>query len=118
MASQKVHNVSYLAHVTLDLSQATTKAVILPKGAQVVQVSLEVTEPSDSGAKLDLGFEGSVDVIANDINIEQVGVNICNVALEPKQNLELLATSTGTTKGKAILRVLYFLPSVISVEIH
>lgn len=44
MATQKVHNVCYMADCVLDLSQGTTQAVILPKGSTITHLSVEVQE--------------------------------------------------------------------------
>ena len=84
MATQKVHNVCYMADCVLDLSQDTTQAVILPKGSTITHLSVEVQEVAEGGAKLDLGFEGESEILGNDIDTTQKGVNICNAVFTLK----------------------------------
>ncbi|WP_110558887.1 hypothetical protein [Helicobacter cinaedi] len=76
-------------------------------------------EVAEGEAKLDLGFvgfDGETEILANDIDTTKKGVNICNVAFSPAKDETLLATSTGASKGKAMLRVVYFLPSTIRID--
>lgn len=120
--SQRVKNLAYLAVATIDIAElvasgeSAAKAVLIPKDAEVVHISAEVIEAGDSDAKLDLGFEGEAEAVANDIALDNKGVNIANVVFSTPSTKELLATPSGATKGVVKVRVQYFLPSEITIE--
>lgn len=116
MATQQVHNVCYMVDCVLDLSQEISQAAILPKGSTITHLSVEVQEAAQAGGILDLGFEGDTQALANDIDTGTKGVNICNVAFTSHKDESIIATSQNTTSGKAILRVVYFLPSTIRID--
>lgn len=118
MATQKVHNVPYLAVAKIPATQNEAKVALVPKGAHIIHISAEVTEVADNGAKLDLGVEGATDSFTNDIDLTTQGVSIANVAFEAKEDLVVLATIEGSaTKGEVIVRVQYYNPSTIKAEI-
>ena len=117
MAKQKVHFAHYLAVVRLSLADTSTKVAFIPKGAQVLHLSIEVEQPSTAGSKLDVGFEGDLGALANDVDISSKGAHIANVSFEAKDTLELIATTQGATDGSAILRLGYFLPSTLDFEV-
>lgn len=73
-------------------------------------------ESAQTGGILDLGFEGNNEALANDIDTAIKGVNICNVAFTSHKDESIIVTSKNTTSGKAILRVVYFLPSTIRID--
>ncbi|GAA7075567.1 hypothetical protein [Helicobacter pylori] len=116
---QKVHSVSYLAKAEFEFKNGVYDLVALPTGAEVVKVTLEVVGNPSSGT-VSVGFK------------DETNKNYF-LTLEPIQNnknatsakdytatsskvvvAEVKNTSNEDTKG--VLRVLYFLPSVIEVE--
>lgn len=116
MKSQRVKHTSYLAVVTLDFSdgELSKNAVLLPPYAEVIHISAKVTN-AGSGT-LDLGFEGDLSSIANNISLSATGVHYANVAFTASDTQEILATASATSDARVELRVQYFTPSEITIE--
>ncbi|GAA7093949.1 hypothetical protein HpCHN30_12040 [Helicobacter pylori] len=120
---QKVHSVSYLAKAEFKFKVGTYDLVALPAGAEVVKLSLEVVGDINDGS-LGLGFKSEAEssyflslnassfnnkddktvTLARDYTITSNKVIVA----------EVKNANNNDTKG--VLRVLYFLPSVIEVE--
>lgn len=117
---QRVKPISYLAKVEIDFASVgntSYEAVALPEGAELLHISLEVTEAGESGAKADLGFKDSTAAIADDVDISKVGTNIAGFVGSTKSITSLTFTpSAAQSKGRGILRVFYVLPSEILAE--
>ncbi|GAA9357311.1 hypothetical protein UBN12_07540 [Helicobacter pylori] len=122
---QKVHSVSYLAKAEFEFKDGVYDLVALPTGAEVVKVSLEVVGVVTSGS-VSVGFkdETKKDYFLNLSNAENItsGSKINNVTSAKDYTAtsnkvivaEVKKANGDNTKG--VLRVLYFLPSVIEVE--
>ncbi len=119
---QKVHSVSYLAKAEFELKNGVYDLVALPTGAEVVKVSLEVVGNPKVGY-INVGFKdettknyflfvpldtpvvmGKTTTSANDYTATSNKVVVA----------EVIEANQGDARG--VLRVLYFLPSVIEVE--
>ncbi len=116
---QKVHSVSYLAKAEFEFKNGVYDLVALPCGAEVVKVSLEVVGNPTTGS-INVGFK---DETTKEYFLKLENANASKNATSAKDytatsNKVVVAevkTASGTdTKG--VLRVLYFLPSVIEVE--
>ncbi len=121
---QKVHSVSYLAKAEFEFKNGVYDLVALPTGAEVVKVSLEVVGNPTAGS-VSVGFKDetnknyflTLDNIAanNAENTKHATSAKDYTATSNKVVVAEVKTANGTdTKG--VLRVLYFLPSVIEVE--
>lgn len=117
---QKVHNVSYLAVTALTLATIQDEsfpAVVLPSGAEVLSVSIEVKEEADTGTTLKVGLESEAEFFANDLNLATKG-NYTSAKAHKMQNTGTINVKANkvSTKGAIIVRVFYFLPSQIMTE--
>ncbi|GAA9198027.1 hypothetical protein Taiwan878_14540 [Helicobacter pylori] len=117
---QKVHSVSYLAKAEFEFKNGVYDLVALPSGAEVVKVSLEVGG-NPTGGNINIGFKDE----------GQSGYFLGLTDITPAKSATVSARDYTATSNKAIvaevkaatgnnikcvLRVLYFLPSVIEVE--
>ena len=121
MASQQVHFIHHLATAIVDLSldQNPKEVAIIPKDSEVTYLSVEVIEPANGTAKLDIGYGGNQENLANDIDITTAGVKTANIALTPKKN-EIITASIASgkpTQGVYKVRVGYFVASQRPYEI-
>lgn len=119
---QKVHSVSYLAKAEFEFKNGVYDLVALPTGAEVVKVSLEVVGSPTAG-NIGVGFKDepqknyflTLDDIATSTNKNLATSAKDYTATSDKVVVAEVKNANGTdTKG--VLRVLYFLPSVIEVE--
>ncbi|GAA9983023.1 hypothetical protein VN0969_14750 [Helicobacter pylori] len=120
---QKVHSVSYLAKAEFEFKNGVYDLVALPSGAEVVKVSLEVVGSSNAIGNVSVGFKDetqknyflTLEKIANNPNAtsakDYTATSNKVVAAEVKN-----ANEGNNNNTKGVLRVLYFLPSVIEVE--
>ncbi|WP_131158288.1 hypothetical protein [Helicobacter pylori] len=118
---QKVHSVSYLAKAEFAFKNGVYDLVALPTGAEVVKVSLEVVGNPTVG-NVSVGFK--------DENTKNYFFNSLELANKNSKNSTSAKDYTATSNKvvvaevksandsdvKGVLRVLYFLPSVIEVE--
>ncbi|GAA9123605.1 hypothetical protein Taitung52_11380 [Helicobacter pylori] len=128
---QKVHSVSYLAKAEFELNTGVHDLVALPAGAEVVKVSLEVKGAVN--AMVNVGFKDASTknyflgvVLENGKIKEHVGIEGLNTITSARdytatRNKVVVADVKDSTSGQSgdargILRVVYFLPSVIEVE--
>ncbi len=126
---QKVHSVSYLAKAEFEFKNGVYDLVALPTGAEVIKVSLEVvgSNPTTEGG-VSVGFKDESQKnyflsLDNIIVLDNVSKNIISSFTS---NKDYTATSNkvvvaevknaNANDTKVVLRVLYFLPSVIEVE--
>ncbi|WP_231202383.1 hypothetical protein [Helicobacter pylori] len=135
---QKVHSVSYLAKVEFNLKDGVHDLVALPSGAEVVKVSLEVVKASlgvigfSEGARIDIGFKDEAEKkyfltleLGNPASLGEQS-KIVKTAMSDKDytaaSNKIVAADVrvgnydGGSNTKGVLRVVYFLPSVIEVE--
>lgn len=117
MYLQKVKHTSYLAKSVIDFSQVEQEfqAVVLPKNAEILQVSLEVT--STTTGTIDVGLNDTKDFFMNDIDLSNAQTSTSNKITSLKENSFItINASAALTSGEAVLRVFYFLPSEILAE--
>ncbi len=120
---QKVHSVSYLAKAEFEFKNGVYDLVALPTGAEVVKVSLEVVGNPTAGS-VSVGFKDETtknyflnldNIAANNADKKHATSAKDYTATDNKVVVaEVKNASASDTKG--VLRVLYFLPSVIEVE--
>lgn len=115
---QRVHNLSYLAITAIALKDLSDNdAIAFPQGAEIFNVSLEVEQAGDVGLNANLGIVGSEDLFANDIDLSQKAHHTSSVKHTCKDKGVIKITlSKPATKGKVVIRALYFLPSTILAE--
>ncbi|WRA02217.1 hypothetical protein KVM24_02375 [Helicobacter pylori] len=117
---QKVHSVSYLAKAEFEFKNGVYDLVALPTGAEVVKVSLEVVGNPTAG-NVTVGFKDE-DNKNYFLKLEGISTDKKNATSAKDYTAtsnkvvvaEVKNASGNDTKG--VLRVLYFLPSVIEVE--
>ncbi|WP_101017458.1 hypothetical protein [Helicobacter pylori] len=118
---QKVHSVSYLAKAEFELKDGVYDLVVLPTGAEVVKVSLEVVGSSIIAGDVTVGFKEEVKNYF--LTLENITSSNNKHATSAKDytatsNKVIVAQvkKANANGAKGVLRVLYFLPSVIEVE--
>ncbi|MCQ2685998.1 hypothetical protein JT192_07545 [Helicobacter pylori] len=116
---QKVHSVSYLAKAEFEFKNGVYDLVALPTGAEVVKVSLEVVGNPTAGIA-SVGFKDETTknyfLILENI---QTNKNATSAKDYTATSNKVVVAEVKTANGndvKGVLRVLYFLPSVIEVE--
>ncbi|WQT20194.1 hypothetical protein E5A86_05565 [Helicobacter pylori] len=115
---QKVHSVSYLAKAEFEFKNGVYDLVALPSGAEVVKVSLEVVGNPTAGS-VSVGFKDETTkdyflTLNNATNKNATSAKDYTATSNKVVVAEVKNASGSDTKG--VLRVLYFLPSVIEVE--
>lgn len=127
---QKVHSVSYLAKAEFELKNGVYDLVALPAGAEVVKVSLEVVGAnSTTSGGVNVGFKDEPQkdyflALENVLAIDSVSRNVLfsftsnkdYTATSNKVVVAEVSSASDNANVKGVLRVLYFLPSVIEVE--
>ncbi|GAA8783991.1 hypothetical protein DUHN20_12630 [Helicobacter pylori] len=119
---QKVHSVSYFAKAEFNFKAGTYDLVALPAGAEVVKLSLEVVGDIINDASLGLGFKGETKsdyfLFLNAQSLKDNKDKTFTLAKDytVTSNKSVVAVVDDDNNAKCILRVLYFLPSVIEVE--
>ncbi len=122
---QKVHSVSYLAKAEFAFKNGVYDLVALPAGAEVLKVSLEMKDDAFRlGAIIKVGFK---DTSRTNYFLDLSHTSV-NTSLTFKSDKDYTVTSNevvaaevsgindSSYASKGVLRVLYFLPSVIEVE--
>ncbi|MDU9746317.1 hypothetical protein [Helicobacter pylori] len=117
---QKVHSVSYLAKAEFEFKNGVYDLVALPTGAEVVKVSLEVVGSSTVG-NINVGFkdETTKNYFLNLENVTNTNENATSAKDYTATSNKVIVAEVKHANGndtKCVLRVLYFLPSVIEVE--
>ncbi|MFB1280217.1 hypothetical protein ACLGEA_07885 [Helicobacter pylori] len=117
---QKVHSVSYLAKAEFEFKNGVYDLVALPSGAEVVKVSLEVVGNPTVG-KISVGFKEEEDKKDYFFTLENISThkNATSAKDYTATSNKVVVAEVKNTNGtdiKGVLRVLYFLPSVIEVE--
>ncbi|TPH80086.1 hypothetical protein FIM55_01560 [Helicobacter pylori] len=117
---QKVHSVSYLAKAEFELKNGVYDLVALPCGAEVVKATLEVVGNPTAG-NIYIGFKDATDIQKNHLfvleNVE-TNKNATSAKDYTATSNKVIAAEVKNANGNTncVLRVLYFLPSVIEVE--
>lgn len=121
MAQQRVKFESYLTKIQVSVNSLgleSFEAVLLPKGAEVLKVDVEVLETASAGTTLNVGLTDNdsffIDIadIATATNHSSSKVTSTN-----KNETITLKLNQASDKGEIALRVFYFLPSEIVAEI-
>ncbi|MFP6184678.1 hypothetical protein ACLGBW_07750 [Helicobacter pylori] len=122
---QKVHSVSYLAKAEFEFKNGVYDLVALPTGAEVVKVSLEVVGNPTAG-DVSVGFKDETtknyflaleNIDANsDVNKKIYATSAKDYTATSNKVVVAEVKNANATDTKGVLRVLYFLPSVIEVE--
>ncbi|WP_154413678.1 hypothetical protein [Helicobacter pylori] len=117
---QKVHSVSYLAKAEFEFNNGVYDLVALPTGAEVLKVSLEVVGEVTAG-NVSVGFKNEdtsyfLTLNAADGSNKKSATSVKDYTAT--SNKAVVAEVKNATENYAmgVLRVLYFLPSVIEVE--
>lgn len=118
---QKVHSVSYLAKAEFEFKNGVYDLVAIPSGAEVVKVSLEVVGNPTNGA-VNVGFKDE-NTKNYFLTLENIDSNNNKNATSAKDyaatSNKVVVAEVKSANGndvKGVLRLLYFLPSVIEVE--
>ncbi|GAA7244140.1 hypothetical protein [Helicobacter pylori] len=115
---QKVHSVSYLAKAEFELKNGVYDLVALPTGAEVVKVSLEVVGNPTVGT-ISVGFKDETQKNYF-LTLENITDKHATSAKDyTATSIKVVVAEVKNANGediKGVLRVLYFLPSVIEVE--
>ncbi|MGL2881907.1 hypothetical protein ACQKBE_08160 [Helicobacter pylori] len=115
---QKVHSVSYLAKAEFEFKNGVYDLVALPTGAEVVRVSLEVVGNPTAGT-VSVGFkdETTKNYFLTLENAQQkVATSAKDYTATSNKVVVAEVKNANGNDAKGVLRVLYFLPSVIEVE--
>ncbi|ADO03391.1 hypothetical protein HPCU_01035 [Helicobacter pylori Cuz20] len=116
---QKVHSVSYLARAEFEFKNGVYDLVALPSGAEVVKVSLEVVGSPTAG-KVSVGFKDETTknyfLILENISTEKNATSAKDYTATSNKVVVAEVKNANGNDIKGVLRVLYFLPSVIEVE--
>ncbi|WRG57991.1 hypothetical protein FNE07_05175 [Helicobacter pylori] len=116
---QKVHSVSYLAKAEFEFKNGVYDLVAIPSGAEVVKVSVEVLGNPTAG-NVSVGFKDET-TKNYFLNLEnaQTNKNATSAKDYTATSNKVVVAKVENANGtdvKGVLRVLYFLPSVIEVE--
>ncbi|MCQ2707330.1 hypothetical protein JT139_04425 [Helicobacter pylori] len=116
---QKVHSVSYLAKAEFEFKNGVYDLVALPTGAEVVKVSLEVVGNPTAGS-ISVGFKDKA-TENYFLTLENLQSNKHATSAKDYKatSNKIVVAEVKNANGddvKGVLRVLYFLPSVIEVE--
>ncbi|GAA7822398.1 hypothetical protein HpMS150_11810 [Helicobacter pylori] len=117
---QKVHSVSYLAKAEFELKNGVYDLVALPCGAEVVKVSLEVVGQPTAGI-VSVGFKDETRkdyflTLLEDIQENKNATSAKDYTATSNKVVVAEVKNASGNDAKGVLRVLYFLPSVIEVE--
>ncbi|GAA9418572.1 hypothetical protein BTM427_15540 [Helicobacter pylori] len=117
---QKVHSVSYLAKAEFEFKNGVYDLVALPTGAEVVKVSLEVVGNPIAGA-VDVGFKDETSIKNYFLTLDNITTTRHATSAKDytATSSKVIVAEVKNANGedtKGVLRVLYFLPSVIEVE--
>ncbi|GAA9257991.1 hypothetical protein TH0127_08750 [Helicobacter pylori] len=119
---QKVHSVSYLVKAEFEFKNGVYDLAALPTGAEVVKVSLEVVGNPTAGS-ISVGFKDEDtknyfltldNTISSDYKNHVTSAKDYTATSNKVVVAEVKNAAGNDTKG--VLRVVYFLPSVIEVE--
>lgn len=116
MKQQLVHKVSYFCKREFNFDTTEKELIVIPKGAEVISVNLEIVTKQES-ATCSIGLNGAEAKFMSNVNCNS---NTCFKESETKytalKNETINAKINNVGNGKAVLRVLYFLPSTSEVS--
>lgn len=116
---QKVHSVSYFVKAEFEFKNGVYDLVALPTGAEVVKVSLEVVGNPTAG-NISVGFKDESTknyfLILENVNTKKEATSAKDYTATSNKVVVAEVKNANASDTKGVLRVLYFLPSVIEVE--
>lgn len=101
-----------------DIGTDTFKAIILPEGAEILQVNVEVLEATASGKTLNVGLDSENTFFSSALDVATKGANYNSAkvtTINGTSALTLTATAA-CAKGRVCVRAFYFLPSEKMIE--
>lgn len=117
---QYVNNVSYLTRAEIRLNEIEKenfKAIALPKGAEILHLSVEITQADTQGNTLDIGLNDEKSFFIASLGLDTQKSELSAVVTRAKQNsFVTVSRSLDNADGIVVLRVHYFLPSLIKTE--
>lgn len=119
MAQQRVKFISYLTKREIelqDLKDQSYEAIVLPSGAEILSVNIEVLESAKTGSTLNIGLKDDEKFFSELLDITQK-TNYASSKITATKKQEIITLKLNQeTSGVIVLRVLYFLPSEIMAE--
>ncbi|EMG87627.1 hypothetical protein HMPREF1397_01031 [Helicobacter pylori GAM115Ai] len=116
---QKVHSVSYLAKAEFEFKNGVYDLVALPSGAEVVKVSVEVVGNPTTG-NMNVGFKDETNknyfLTLENAQTSKTATSAKDYTATSSKVVVAEVKNANRSDVKGVLRVLYFLPSVIEVE--
>ncbi|WRB43034.1 hypothetical protein KVM34_06755 [Helicobacter pylori] len=118
---QKVHSVSYLAKAEFEFKNGVYDLVAIPSGAEVVKVALEVVGNPTLG-NVSVGFKDEnqknyfLTLALEEHNNTKEATSAKDYTATSDKVVVAEVKNANGNDTKGVLRVLYFLPSVIEVE--
>lgn len=117
---QKVHSVSYLAKAEFEFKNGVYDLVALPTGAEVIKVSLEIVGNPTAG-NISVGFKDETSknyflTLETNNSNNKVATSAKDYTATSNKVVVAEVKNANGNDIKGVLRVLYFLPSVIEVE--
>ncbi|AGL70129.1 hypothetical protein [Helicobacter pylori] len=116
---QKVHSVSYLAKAEFEFKNGVYDLVALPCGAEVVKVTLEVVGNPTAGT-VSVGFKDEINknyfLTLENIQSNKNATSAKDYTATSNKVVVAEVKNANGNNINGVLRVLYFLPSVIEVE--
>lgn len=112
--TNRIHALGYLLAHEIDLSELTedkAEVFYLKEGSEILSLSIEITEESQSGT-IDIGISESADFFLNDIDLTKKETFKSKVETMLKDDT-MLTIETSERSGKVKLRCLYFTPGTI-----
>ncbi len=120
MAQQRVKFESYLTKIQVSVNSLGTQqfeAVLLPKGAEVLKVDIEVIEKAKEGTTLNVGLAKNNNFFIDIADIATATNHSSSKVTSTNKNETItLKLNQLSDKGEIVLRVFYFLPSEIIAE--
>ncbi len=121
MAQQNIKFESGLVVAAVNLNEVdalSADVLMLPEGAEIINVSLEVVEAGDSGVTADLGFESEAQFFSTGLALDAVA-NYASTKQTTLNNAGLLKLklNNASTKGVVKVRAHFFYPSERMTEI-
>lgn len=96
----------------------TQEVALLPQGAAVLGVHLEVLSEFDTGAQADVGLGNTQDFFLNDIDITKTSHSDSSIKTITKEATQITITlNKAVTKGEARVFVVFALPTTYDYEV-
>ncbi|CUU74606.1 hypothetical protein [Campylobacter hyointestinalis] len=115
--TQRIHDKAYLINTVVELAGKTSLEVgVVPRGAIIEKVDLEVIELSDA-TDVSVGLGNTSGYFISKGSVTAVGNIAGTKTTQTLKDESITLSQTGTaTKGKVAVRVLFFTPSTYLAE--